>query len=141
MTDEQSYQEDQPSKQNSTIEKNYYHVYEWVDNIPLSKNKRNFARDFSDGSLVAEIVKHYHPKLIDLHNTPASLKLDRKRKNWELLNEKVFKRLNFTVSDSEIDKVIRAVPLTAEVLLDRLCTKLMNPSEKPKGYLQCIESK
>lgn len=63
-----------------------------VDEIPLSRPKRNIARDFSDGGklpsvlpmpalskppgltvaalavLVAEIVQHFHPKLVDLHN-------------------------------------------------------------------------
>lgn len=29
-------------------------LYMWVDDIPLSRPKRNIARDFSDGVLVAE---------------------------------------------------------------------------------------
>jgi hypothetical protein len=43
-------------------------VYHWVDDVPLSRAKRNIARDFSDGVLVAEVVKHFLPKEIDLHN-------------------------------------------------------------------------
>ena len=43
-------------------------VYNWIDEIPLSRPKRNIARDFSDGVLVAEVVKHYIPHLVDLHN-------------------------------------------------------------------------
>ena len=34
-------------------------IYNWVDEIPLSRPKRNIARDFSDGVLLAEIVKHH----------------------------------------------------------------------------------
>ena len=34
-------------------------VYQWVDEIPLSRPKRNIARDFSDGVLTAEIVQHF----------------------------------------------------------------------------------
>ena len=30
-------------------------LYVWVDDIPLSRPKRNIARDFSDGVLVAEV--------------------------------------------------------------------------------------
>lgn len=43
-------------------------VYTWLDSIPLSRPKRNIARDFSDGVLAAEVVKHYIPRLVDLHN-------------------------------------------------------------------------
>jgi hypothetical protein len=54
-------------------------VYNWVDEIPLSRSKKNIARDFSDGGklivinvtvLMAEIVKHFFPKMIELHNYP-----------------------------------------------------------------------
>ena len=43
-------------------------MYEWVDSIPLSCKKKNFARDFSNGVLLAEIIKYYRPKLVHLHN-------------------------------------------------------------------------
>ncbi len=43
-------------------------IYNWVDEIPLSRPKRNIARDFSDGVLMAEIVKHHQVKLVDMHN-------------------------------------------------------------------------
>ena len=43
-------------------------IYNWVDEIPLSRPKRSIARDFSDGVLVAEIVKHFIPKIVDMHN-------------------------------------------------------------------------
>ena len=47
-------------------------VYNWVDEIPLSRPKRNISRDFADGVLAAEIVKHFLPKLIELHNYSAA---------------------------------------------------------------------
>ena len=31
-------------------------LYQWVDEIPLSRPKRNIARDFADGVLVAEVI-------------------------------------------------------------------------------------
>ena len=43
-------------------------IYNWVDEIPLSRPKRSIARDFSDGVLVAEIIKHFIPKIVDMHN-------------------------------------------------------------------------
>ena len=36
-------------------------VYSWIDNVPLSKSKKNISRDFSDGSLVAQVISHYLP--------------------------------------------------------------------------------
>jgi hypothetical protein len=58
-------------------------IYNWVDEIPLSRPKRNIARDFSDGGkiiinkntlivLVAEIVKHFVPHIVELHNYSAA---------------------------------------------------------------------
>lgn len=31
-------------------------LYTWVDDIPLSRPKRNIARDFSDGGALAAVV-------------------------------------------------------------------------------------
>jgi len=36
--------------------------------------------------LVAEVVKHYHPNLVDLHNYPAAQALGKKTTNWNILN-------------------------------------------------------
>lgn len=91
-------------------------IYNWVDEIPLSRPKRNIARDFSDGGkvwiailglrgadilrkrtsssfmwasnfkfqrlfsntnlciivLMAEVVKHFIPHLVELHNYSAA---------------------------------------------------------------------
>ena len=30
-------------------------LYSWVDDIPLSRPKKNMTRDFSDGVMVAEV--------------------------------------------------------------------------------------
>ena len=30
-------------------------IYNWVDEIPLSRPKKNIARDFSDGCQIAEV--------------------------------------------------------------------------------------
>ena len=61
-------------------------VYCWVDEVPLSRPKRNISRDFSDGVLVAEIVKHYFPKMVDIHNYSNANSMQQKMYNWETLN-------------------------------------------------------
>lgn len=53
-----------------------------VDEVPLSRPKRNIARDFSDGVLVAEIVAHYFPKLVEMHNYPPANSYAQKIYNW-----------------------------------------------------------
>jgi len=37
-------------------------------------------------ALVAEVVKHYHPNLVDLHNYPAAQAVGKKTTNWNILN-------------------------------------------------------
>ena len=61
-------------------------LYAWVDEVPLSRPKRNMARDFSDGVLTAEIVAFYHPKLVDMHNYVAANSKLQKIYNWNTLN-------------------------------------------------------
>ena len=61
-------------------------IYDWVDQIPLSRPKKNISRDFSDGVLVVEILAHYLPRLVELHNySPANSKTQ-KLYNWNTLN-------------------------------------------------------
>ncbi|XP_029788676.1 uncharacterized protein LOC115286030 isoform X2 [Suricata suricatta] len=58
----------------------------WLDGLPLSRPKRHLARDFSDGVMLAEIVKHFYPRLVDLHNYVPTCNTDRKLSNWSTLN-------------------------------------------------------
>jgi len=46
-------------------------VYNWIDSLSLSRPKKNINRDFSDAVLTAELIKHFQPKLVDLHNYPS----------------------------------------------------------------------
>ena len=78
-------------------------VYVWVDEVPLSRPKRNIARDFSDGVLAAELVAHYFPRLVELHNYSPANSQQQKMYNWKTLNNKVFK------------KVSQLLPYTSEV--------------------------
>ena len=42
-------------------------IYAWIDEIPLSRPKKNITRDFSDGVMFAEINHNFFPRLIELH--------------------------------------------------------------------------
>lgn len=61
-------------------------VYGWVDKFDLSRPKKNIARDFSDGLMVAEIVKKQFDRLVDLHNYPSTHNVKQKYTNWDTLN-------------------------------------------------------
>lgn len=68
-------------------------IYNWVDEVPLSRPKRNMARDFSDAGMVqtmvvlmAELVAHFNPKIVELHNYIATGSLSQKINNWKILN-------------------------------------------------------
>ena len=67
-------------------EKELNQIYNWVDEIPLSRPKKNIARDFADAVLTAEIVAHYCPRLVELHNYSAAHSVSAKTYNWNTLN-------------------------------------------------------
>jgi hypothetical protein len=69
-------------------------LYTWVDSIPLTRPKRAIARDFADGVLVAELVAHYCPRLVQLHNYSAASSAAQKLYNWTTLNQKVSAHVN-----------------------------------------------
>ncbi|XP_040480657.1 uncharacterized protein LOC103658539 isoform X11 [Ursus maritimus] len=96
----------------------------WLDGLPLSRPKRHLARDFSDGVMLAEIVKHFYPRLVDLHNYVPTCNTDQKLSNWSVLNRKVFHKLRLWVSETEIQKVVANTPGAIEPILLALREKV-----------------
>ena len=92
-------------------------IYEWIDEIPLSRPKRNITRDFADGAMLAEVIKTYHPRLVELHNYPLAHNTQQKTNNWNILNTKVFKRMGFQISRADIDRIINSSPQAIERVL------------------------
>ncbi|KAK2948523.1 putative Calponin homology domain [Blattamonas nauphoetae] len=90
-------------------------IYEWVDTFTITRPKKNIARDFSDCVNMAELAKHYFPKLVDVHNYPAANSVPRKITNWNTFNVKVLKKLgmNFLTSD-DIQNIASCVPGSIE---------------------------
>lgn len=105
-------------------EEDLHDLYLWVDEIPLSRPKRNIARDFSDGVCVAEAVKYYFPKLVELHNYQSAHSVQGKIANWETLNTRVFRKLFFEVPAEEIRDITAAVPGAVERFLRALRIKI-----------------
>lgn len=75
------------SKENAVLtDEDLNEVYGWVDGYQFSRPKKNMARDFSDGLMVAELVKSHYDKLVDLHNYPSTHNVKQKMTNWNTLN-------------------------------------------------------
>ncbi|KAE8628687.1 hypothetical protein XENTR_v10000173 [Xenopus tropicalis] len=99
-------------------------LYSWVDRIPLSRPKRNIARDFSDGVLTAELVKFYFPKIVEMHNYVPANSTTQKFSNWNILNRKVLSKLSFSVPDDVIRKIVQCSPGVVELVLNTLRQKI-----------------
>jgi hypothetical protein len=105
-------------------------VYNWIDEIPLSRPKKNISRDFSDGVLLAEVIRHFLPKLVDLHNYSSFNSITQKRNNWETLNKKVLKRLGYQLTKADVENLVNCMPDMIERVLKNV--KLKVESYKPK---------
>ncbi|XP_043781068.1 uncharacterized protein LOC122708718 isoform X5 [Cervus elaphus] len=107
-------------------------LYAWLDALPLSRRKRHLARDFSDGVMLAEVVKLFRPRLVDLHNYVPTCNTGQKRSNWNVLNRKVFHKLGLSVSEEEIRKVVVNTPGAIEPILCAVRDKV-EAGEDPPG--------
>ncbi|XP_030048412.1 sperm flagellar protein 1 [Microcaecilia unicolor] len=118
-------------------EENLQELYTWVDTIPLSRPKRNITRDFSDGVLTAEVVKYYFPRLVEMHNYIPANSMQQKLSNWTTLNRKVLNKLNFSVPEDVMRKIVQCSPGVVELVLNTLRHKI---EEKQKQSKMTTES-
>ncbi|XP_051830285.1 sperm flagellar protein 1 isoform X2 [Antechinus flavipes] len=116
-----------------------HQLYLWVDNIPLSRPKRNLSRDFSDGVLAAEVVKFYFPKMVEMHNYVPANSVQQKINNWIHLNRKVLHKLNFSVPEDVIQKIAQCSPGVVELVLIPLRQRLEEKKQKMQGELSLQE--
>jgi len=140
---EEKNQEGQMDKINNEdpddVESELMYIYEWVDSIELSRPKKNIARDFSDGVLLAEILKNYFPRLVDLHNYPSCSNSKHKESNWNVLNNKVLKKIGIKLTKNAISDIIHCQHLAIENLLQKVYTVLqingvMNKTQKKSNF-------
>ena len=117
------------------------HLYSWIDEVPLSRPKKNITRDFSDGVLVAEVVHHFIPRLVELHNYSPASSSKQKGANWQTLNTKVFKKLGLTVPENVVQGVINNKPGVIEVVLSNLRVKIEQYLQKRAGMASRETSK
>ena len=105
-------------------------LYAWIDAIPLSRPKRNIARDFSDGVLLAEVIGVYFPQLVELHNYSAANSVQQKIYNLETLNTRVLKKLGFQITRPTMEAIVNCRPGAIENVLNALQYKMAKYREK-----------
>ncbi|KAJ3149098.1 Sperm flagellar protein 1 [Geranomyces michiganensis] len=96
----------------------YDELYAWIDEIPLSRPKKNIQRDFSDGVVAAEVNSHFLPKLVDLHNYPPA------NGSAQKIYKKVLRKLDCHLSDTEIGAIVNKRPGRIEAFLSDLRAKI-----------------
>lgn len=84
--------------------------------------------------LVAEIVKHFRPRLVDLHSYIPACSTDQKLSNWSLLNRKVFRKLHLCISDNDIQRVVSNRPGVIESILCALREKMEARTVQDPGH-------
>ncbi|CAF1326978.1 unnamed protein product [Rotaria sordida] len=99
-------------------------LYIWIDSLPLSRPKKRIERDFSDGILIAEIIRYYLPDLIEMHNYTPANSLQQKKANWGILNKKVLSNFGLDLPDVIINGLSNGKPGLIEVLLFNLRLKI-----------------
>ncbi|EMP24254.1 Sperm flagellar protein 1 [Chelonia mydas] len=113
-------------------EESLQELYSWVDAIPLSRPKKNITRDFSDGVLAAEVVKFYFPKMVEMHNYVPANSTQQKLSNWGHLNRKVLNKLNFSIPEDMIRKIVQCTPGMVELVLLPLRQKIEDKQKRSK---------
>lgn len=121
---EKNENQDGMQEEDNENEQELMKIYELVDAIPLSRQKKNISRDFADGVLIAEIVKFFIPKIVELHNYASTNNMKNKRENWNTLNRKVLKHLGINLSKNEIEMIINFTPGYIEMLLQKVFNQL-----------------
>ncbi|XP_078145012.1 sperm flagellar protein 1 [Centroberyx gerrardi] len=114
-------------------------LYAWIDKIPLSRPKRHITRDFSDGVMAAEVVKYFFPKLVELHNYSPANSTQQKLSNWNILNRKVFSKLNFHVAEETVKRIVLSSAGVIEPVLCALREKIDKKLERAADNMLDLE--
>ncbi|XP_076293791.1 sperm flagellar protein 1 isoform X2 [Lasioglossum baleicum] len=104
-------------------------IHTWIATIPFSKPSKNLTRDFSDAVLMAELLKVYYPRYVDLHNYVPANNFTTKKENWNILNRKVLSKIDMKQSKDTINQLANFHPGTVEHLLLELWNKLLKDPE------------
>ncbi|CAF0725067.1 unnamed protein product [Adineta ricciae] len=111
-------------------------LYAWIDTIPLSRPKKHIEKDFSDGVMAAELIKHYFPSWVDTHNYVASNSTQQKLINWGLLNRKVLCKFDMNIPEQVMRGICLGRARLVEIFLYNLRNRIDDclSGEQPKSH-------
>lgn len=89
----------------------------WVDRVPLTREKTNLLRDFSDAVPMAEILKHHLPRYVELHHYPPANNTKTKEQNWFHLNRMVLSRIGLELHADVLHALAQCKPWVMENVL------------------------
>ncbi|XP_012261271.2 sperm flagellar protein 1-like isoform X2 [Athalia rosae] len=111
-------------------------IYEWIDGIQFSRPKKNvLARDFSDAVLMAELLKRYYPRYVDVHNYIGGSSIAKKIDNWATLNRKVLGKIDMKLSKEVINQLANSQQGAIEKLLIDLRSKILKDCNAERDSL------
>ncbi|XP_076653756.1 sperm flagellar protein 1 [Halictus rubicundus] len=119
------------SESNDNLEE----IYNWVEQMTFSKPKKNLARDFSDAVFMAELLKKYYPRHVDIHNYISGNSIAKKVENWCTLNRKVLSKLNMKLKKDVIAQLANATPGVVEKVLSDLRIKILRDCNADRADL------
>ncbi|XP_033199511.2 uncharacterized protein LOC117161868 [Bombus vancouverensis nearcticus] len=108
-------------------------LYAWISKIPLSKSTKNLSRDLSDAVIIAEILKMYYPRYVDLHNYVPANSLTTKTENWKVLNRKVLNKIDMKLTKNVINQLVNCHPGAAENMLLEIRKKIIKDGIEPRN--------
>lgn len=84
---------------------------------------------------VAQILKTYFPKMVEMHNYSPQNSVQMKMMNWKVLNKKVLTKIGLPLSNDTIENLANATPGTINRLLMDIKKKidLANPNLQKGG--------
>lgn len=84
---------------------------------------------------MAELLKEYYPRYVDLHNYYPGNSLARKIDNWRTLNRKVLSKINMKLNDKVITQLATGQEKIIENILIKLRMKILNDCNNERKLL------
>ncbi|XP_064637152.1 spermatogenesis-associated protein 4-like [Lineus longissimus] len=106
-------------------------ILRWLQSLDLTWQIKNPKRNFTNGSLVAEIFSWYYPEEIQMHMYNNGTSLDSKLRNWSLLRLFI-KKHDLNIPDEFIEGTIHCKEGAAQLLIEKLYEILTNRAVKKK---------
>ena len=69
--------------------------------------------------LLLEVIRHYCPRIVDANIISAAVRYQDKINNWNLLNEKVLKKLGIRLNELDIINIVKFTPKSVDKVLQQ----------------------